>query len=83
MTRLIVVLAALALAGGLAACSLHPPVAPPLTAREWALCQQYWGSGLDPSQRREPEASTWYFNHMGFRNNPDTIRVCRAATANR
>lgn len=83
MTRRIAVLAALALLGGLAACSLNPSVGPPLTADEWALCQQYWRSGLDPSQRQEPEGSTWYFNHMGFRNNPDTIRVCRAAAANR
>ena len=82
MIRLMAVLAALALVGGVAACSLDPAVAP-LTADEWSLCQQHWRSGLDPAQRQEPEGSTWYFNHMGFRDDPDTVRVCRAAATNR
>jgi hypothetical protein len=81
MTRLIAALAALALAGGVAACSLIQ--APRLTDDEWASCQGNWRDGLDPSQRDEPNGSTWYFDHMGMRDNPDTIRVCRAAAAKR
>ncbi len=76
-SRLVVVLAGLALVGGVAACS--PPG--PLTADEWASCQLNWRAGLDPTQGAEPNGSTWYFNHMGFREDPDTIRVCRAAAA--
>jgi len=74
---LVAVLAALALAVVVAGCSLFP--APALTDDEWAWCQGHWLSGLDPSQRNEPSGSTWYFNHMGYRNDADTIRVCRAA----
>jgi len=78
-SRLIAVLAALVLAGGVAACS---PLRP-LTDDEWAWCQDNWRAGLDPTQRAEPNGSTWYFNHMGFPGDPDTIRVCRAAAAKR
>jgi len=79
VSRLVVVLAGLALVGSVAACS--PPA--PLTAEEWAWCQQGWRAGLDPAQGAEPNGSTWYFTHMGFREDPDTIRVCRAAAAKR
>ena len=81
MKRLVAVLAALALAGGVAACSLIP--FPPLSDDEWASCQGHWRDGLDASQRVQPAEGDWYFNHMGMRDNPDTIRVCRAAAAKR
>jgi hypothetical protein len=83
VSRLVAVLATLALVGGVAACSLNPIPAPALTADEWAWCQGHWRDGLDSSQRDEPNGSTWYFTHMGMRDHPDTIRVCRAAAANR
>ena len=79
MSRLVAVLAALAFVGGVAACSPSGP----LTTDEWAWCQRHWRDGLDPSQRNEPDGSTWFFNYMGMRDHPDTIRVCRAAAAQR
>jgi hypothetical protein len=83
VSRLVAVLAVLVLVGGVAACSLNPFSSPPLTADEWAWCQGHWRDGLDSSQRNEPQGSTWYFNHMGMRDSPDTIRVCRAAAVKR
>jgi hypothetical protein len=80
-SRVFAALAALILAGGLGACALNLAPAP-LTAEEWAFCQQHWQEGLDPSQRGQPQAGTWFFNHMGMREDPDTIRVCRAAARN-
>lgn len=81
MSRLVAILAALAFVAGVAAWSLMP--SPALTLDEWAWCQGHWRDGLDPSQRNEPNGSTWYFNHMGMRDDPGTIRVCRAAAAKR
>ena len=78
MNRLVAVLAAFAIVGVAAACSSSP-----LTADEWAWCQHHWRDGLDSSQRNEPQGSTWYFNHMGMRDDPDTIGVCRAAASKR
>lgn len=83
MSRLVAVLVALALVGGVAAYSLNLFSSRPLAADEWAWCQQHWRDGLDSSQRNEPLGSTWYFNHMGMRDSADTIRVCRAAAAKR
>ena len=79
MSRLVAVIAALALVGNVAACSLVPFLSPSLTADEWAWCQGHWSDGLDASQN----AADWYFDHMGMRDAPDTIRVCRAAAAKR
>jgi hypothetical protein len=78
---LVAVLAALTFVGGVAACSLTPAAS--LTADEWAWCQGHWREGLDSSQRDEPNGSTWFFNHMGMRDNADTIRVCRGVAAQR
>jgi hypothetical protein len=80
VSRLAAVLAAVTFAGGVAACSLSPA---PLTADEWDWCRNHWRDGLDPSQREQPYAGTWFFNHMGMRDDPDTIRVCREAAAQR
>ena len=77
----VAVLAALAIACAAAGCSLL--AASPLTDAEWAWCQQHWREGLDASQRGEPNGSTWYFTHMGMRDNTETIRVCRSAAAHR
>jgi hypothetical protein len=79
VSRLVAALAALGILAVVAGCSLFP--APALTDAEWAACQGNWRDGLEPSQRDEPNGSTWFFDHMGMRDNPDTIRVCRAAAA--
>ncbi len=79
--RVVAILAALAFVGAIAGCALIPT--PALTDDEWAWCQGHWGDGLDSAQRDEPYGSTWYFNHMGMRDNPETIRVCRAAAGQR
>jgi hypothetical protein len=79
VSRLVAALAALVFVAVVAGCSLTP--APPLTDGEWASCQGNWRDGLGSSQRDEPNGSTWYFEHMGMRDDPDTIRVCRAAAA--
>lgn len=81
--RVVAGAAGLVLAGLVAVGSLNFLQRAPLTAAEWDWCQGHWHEGLDPSQRAEPSGSTWYFNHMGMRDNPDTIRVCRAAAAKR
>jgi hypothetical protein len=81
VNRLVAALAARVFVAVVAGCSLIP--AAPLTDDEWASCQGNWRDGLDPSQRDEPNGSTWFFDHMGMRDNPDTIRVCRAAAAKR
>jgi hypothetical protein len=81
VTRLVAALAAVVFVAVLAGCSLIPAAA--LTDDEWAWCQGHWHDGLDSSQRDEPNGSTWYFNHMGMRDDPDTIRVCRTAAVNR
>jgi len=79
--RLVAALAALVFVGGVAACSLIP--APALTDDEWTWCQGHWEDGLEPSQRIQPAEGDWYFNHMGMRDDPGTIQVCRAAAAKR
>lgn len=76
MTRLVAVLVALIVLGGVAACSSGPA---PLTDGEWAWCQDHWRDGLYASQSNDPQPSMWYFNHMGMRWELDTIRVCRAS----
>jgi hypothetical protein len=81
VSRIVAVLMTLAFAAGVAACSLDLIPTSPLTADEWALCQEHWRDGLDSPQRDEPNGSTWYFNNMGMRNAPGTIRVCRLAAA--
>ena len=66
---------ALSVVGGLAACSSSPAA---LTRDEWAWCQYHWRDGVYASQSKE-FLDVWYFNHMGMSEDPDTIRVCRAA----
>lgn len=83
MIRVVAAASALVLAGLVGLGSLNFLQKAPLTADEWDWCQGHWHEGLDPSQRGEPNGSSWYFNHMGMREDPDTIRVCRAAAANR
>ena len=74
------ILVALAFAAVVAGCSLSPPAA--LTDDEWSWCQGHWRDGLDAAQRNEPDGGGgWYFNHMGMRDDPETIRVCRVAAA--
>jgi hypothetical protein len=75
--KVVATLVALVFAGVVGSCSLIP--APALTADEWDWCRLHWRDGLDSPQRDEPNGSTWYFTHMGTRDDADTIRVCRAA----
>ena len=83
MNRLIAIAAVLALVAVVAIGWSIASSSSPLTADEWAWCQGHWRDGLDPSQLQGPKAGTWYFDHMGFREGPDTIRVCRAAASKR
>lgn len=75
MTRLLVVFVAIAAMSGVVACSSNPAA---LTADEWRWCQQHWRDGVYASKSNDRD-SFWYFNHMGMPEDPDTIRVCRAA----
>jgi len=83
VSRLMALLAGLALVGVLATGWWVASSGSPLTADEWAWCQGHWRDGLDASQQSQPQAGTWFFNHMGFRENPDTIQVCRRAAGHR